>query len=99
MNLRHVGMVCSSEANADRFFGKALGLKKAAPKTLPRALSSSLFGVDRELSVINYTGDGVQFEIFIDARHSRRADVMEHVSLGVPDLAAFLAACRDAGAS
>ncbi len=99
MNLRHVGMVCSSEENADRFFGGALGLRKAEPKTLPRALSAALFDIDRELAVINYTGVGVHFEVFIDARASRRAAHAEHVCLEVSDLAAFLARARDAGAA
>ncbi len=99
MNLRHVGLVCSSEANADRFFGQALGLKKADPKPLPRALSSSLFGIDRDLTIINYIGDGVHIEVFIDAQCPRRAAGIDHVSLGVPDVATFLLRCRDAGAT
>jgi catechol 2,3-dioxygenase-like lactoylglutathione lyase family enzyme len=97
MNLRHVALVCSSEENADRFFGRVLGLNKAEPKTLPRALSLALFDIDRDLAVINYTGDGAHFEIFIAGRAPRRAQPIEHVCLDVPDLPAFLARCRDAG--
>ncbi len=99
MNLRHVALVCGSEENADRFFGRVLGLKKAEPRTLPRGLSNALFGIDRELAIINYTGDGVHFEIFIDALGPRRAGRIEHVCLEVQDRRAFLARCRDAGAT
>ncbi len=128
MNLRHVGLVCGSEENADRFFGGVLRLTKAEPKTLPRGLSKALFDIDRELTIINYTGEGVHFEVFIDpfdgpdesgplrvnpdrapalgpgcrrvdARGPRRAGRIEHVCLDVRDLSAFLARCRDAGAT
>jgi catechol 2,3-dioxygenase-like lactoylglutathione lyase family enzyme len=99
MNLRHVGLVCGSEENADRFFGRVLGLNKAEPKTLPRALSKALFGIDRELTIINYLSDRVHFEIFIDALGPRRAGRIEHVCLDVRDRSAFLARCRDAGAT
>jgi catechol 2,3-dioxygenase-like lactoylglutathione lyase family enzyme len=99
MNLRHVGMVCSSEANADRFFGKALGLKRAEPKPLASALSSALFGIDRELTVINYTDETVHIEVFIDAQGPRHVARIDHVSLDVPDLSLFLNRCRDAGAT
>ncbi len=99
MTLRHVALVCSSEENADRFFGRVLGLKKAEPKTLPRALSLALFGIDRDLAVINYTGVGAHFEIFIDRDGPRRAGHAEHVCIEVSDLGAFLPRCRDAGAT
>ena len=96
MNLRHVALVCGSEENADRFFGGVLGLRKAEPKTLPRALSKALFDIDRDLTVINYTGEGVHFEVFIDARGPRRARPIEHVCLEVCDLGAFLSRSREA---
>lgn len=99
MNLRHVALVCSSEENADRFFGRVLGLTKAEPKTLPRALSRALFDIDRDLAVINYTSVGVHFEIFIAGRAPRRPRPIEHVCLEVSDLAAFLTRARDAGAT
>ena len=33
--LKHTALVCASEENADNFYKKLLGLKKADQKTLP----------------------------------------------------------------
>ena len=32
MKLKHVGLVCASEENADAFYGRLLGLAKSAPE-------------------------------------------------------------------
>ena len=99
MNLRHVALVCSSQENADRFFGTVLGLDKSEPKILPRALSKSLFDLDTKITIVNYLNDKVHFEIFIDPHRSGPMGAIEHVCLEVGDLIAFLQRCRDAGVS
>jgi len=99
MKVRHIGLVCSSEDNADRFFGEALGLKKSETRPLPRALAQAAFEVDFESKLLNYLSEAVHFEVIIDPRHEPKSKPIEHVSLEVDDLPAFLERCRRAGAA
>jgi len=94
MNLRHVALACSSEEKADKFYTDLLGLKKVEPKRLPPALSKAIFNIASEQIIINYVGDTVHFEIFINDRQSKSAAKFEHVCLDVDDLDGFLAKCR-----
>jgi catechol 2,3-dioxygenase-like lactoylglutathione lyase family enzyme len=94
MNLRHVALACSSEEKADKFYADLLGLKKAEPKRLPPALSKAIFNIASEHIIINYVGDTVHFEIFINNRHIKSDGKIDHVCLDVVDLEAFLAKCR-----
>ena len=97
MNLRHVALACSSEENADKFYKDLLGLKKAEPKHLPPALSKAIFNIESEQIIINYVGDTVHFEIFINHRTVQNTGKVEHVCLDVIDLDDFLAKCRRLG--
>jgi catechol 2,3-dioxygenase-like lactoylglutathione lyase family enzyme len=99
MKLKHVGLVYRSEENADRFLRDVLGLKKSEPKTISRELSKAIFDKDRELTMVNYADDSLQFEVFIDSRHSGETSPIEHVCLEVEDLPALLERCRRANAS
>ncbi|MFH1981581.1 MAG: VOC family protein [Pseudomonadota bacterium] len=94
MILSHVGLVCASEKNADRFYIGLLGLEKAAPKILPAEISRALFNMDSELTVIKYTRGSVVFEIFIDASAKAAPDKIDHACLAVDDLDAFLTRCK-----
>ena len=94
MNLRHVALTCSSEENADKFYADLLGLKKAEPKRLPPALSKAIFNIESEQTIINYVGDLVHFEIFINNRNIKSDGKIEHVCLDIIDLDDFLAKCR-----
>ena len=97
MKLLHIGITSDSENRADAFFADLFGLKKAEPKTVAAPLVKAIFGVDAELKVINYTADGIQFEVFISAPRPREADPIPHVCLAVKDLAAFLKKSRNLG--
>ena len=99
MKLKHVGLVCASEENADAFYGRLLGLAKSEPKTLPRALSQAIFQVDGDLRIINYIGDELHAEIFIDGQPRPQGGRIEHVCLEVDDLQVFIQGCRDLGAT
>ena len=54
MLLKHAGLPCSTEENADKFYRDLLGLNKSEPKTLPSDLSKTIFNLDAELLMINY---------------------------------------------
>ena len=94
MLLKHVGLACSTEDNADKFYQKLLGLNKSEPKMLPSDLSSAIFNVDAEMPIINYTGEKVHFEIFITGLVDDRSGKIAHQCLEVDDLSAFIEKCR-----
>ena len=94
MILRHVALTCSSEKKSDRFYKDLLGLEKSEPKILPRSLSKAIFNFDSELLMINYRGEQVHFEIFIDGQSVNRVKQIGHACLEVEDLNAFLNECR-----
>ena len=97
MILRHVGLTCGSEDNADRFYKDLLGLEKSEPKTLPAALSKSIFNLDSELVIINYLKGHLHFEIFITDRSKDGTRQIEHLCLEVGDLNEFLNKCNILG--
>ncbi|NQU40936.1 MAG: hypothetical protein HQ523_13375 [Lentisphaerae bacterium] len=97
MNWVHMGLACRLEANADRFFVGLLGLTKSEVKTLPATVSDGLFGVAEDLPMINYVGERVHFEVFIDAKRERSNDSIIHACLMVEDRDNFLSRCDDCG--
>ena len=98
MQILHVGLACRSEVESDRFYRDLLGLSKQEPKTLSRDLAHAIFGVDLELTMINYVGDDVRFEIFITDTADDTTDVtpgpITHTCIAVDDLEEFLTRCR-----
>jgi len=94
MQWAHMGLACRSEANADRFFVAVLGLTKSTPKTLAAQVSKGCFGVAADLEMIYYTGEGVQFEVFIDPNRESSNDPLIHACLTVEDRETFLARCE-----
>ena len=92
----HVGIVCESEACAARFYSELLGLEVAYTKTVPPALALPLFGIDADLSILNYVGPGAHFEIFIHAQ-GRRGSSIPHVCLEVTDLGEFVERAQTLG--
>ena len=97
MILRHVGLTCGSEENSDKFYKGLLGLEKSEPKTLPAALSKSIFNLDSELVIINYLNEHLHFEIFITDRSKDGTRQIEHLCLEVGDLNDFLNKCNTLG--
>lgn len=94
MKVRHYGLACRSEQTADRFYEKFLGLKKSEPKTVSAALCKAVFGLARDLAVLNYAGEGVSFEVFVHEGEPSAARSPNHICLEVENLEAFLERCR-----
>ena len=90
MEIKHVGLACRTEEEADRFFGELLGLQKSERKSIPGSITLPLFGLDGGIDVYNYSGGGLRFEVFIHADPEERADRIAHVCLTVPDPEPFL---------
>ncbi len=94
MLLKHAGLTCSTEDNADKFYRDLLGLNKSEPKTLPPDLSKAIFNLDAELQMINYMNDHIHFEIFIADQSSTSPRPIEHLCLEVDNLTGFIEQCR-----
>jgi catechol 2,3-dioxygenase-like lactoylglutathione lyase family enzyme len=97
MLLKHVGLTCSTEDNADKFYRDLLGLNKSEPKPLPSDLCHAIFNLDAELQMINYQDDHTHFEIFITNQLSTSQRQIDHQCLEVDDLAGFIEKCRGMG--
>jgi len=95
MDLLHVALTCSSEERADEFYARLLGLEKAQPKVLPAEIDRALFGVDRELTVINYIGKAAHFEVFVCPAALAPGRRIEHVCVAVESLPEFLRKCEE----
>ncbi len=93
--IKHIGLVCGSEENADRFYISVLGLEKAGSKTIPAALSRQIFNLDSEYRIVDYMKDDIHFEIFIDEQKRSDQPKIEHSCIEVDDLEAFLDTCRE----
>jgi catechol 2,3-dioxygenase-like lactoylglutathione lyase family enzyme len=97
MLLKHVGLACGTEDNADKFYQTLLGLKKSEAKTLPVDLSRAIFGVEAELKIINYMSKDLHCEVFISGRIDSQHRQIAHLCLEVGDLSEFLHKCRSLG--
>lgn len=98
MNMHHLALVCSSEQNADRFYKELLGLKKSVPKILSTELVRAIFNTESEMTVINYAGEKVRFEIFIaDPGNAPDAIPLPHVCLEVKAINRLVEKCRAMG--
>lgn len=96
MDLLHVALASSSEDRADGFYVGLLGLKKAEPKILAAEISRAIFGIDRELTVIHYTGGSARFEVFVCPAPPTQVRRVEHACIAVEDLPEFLRKCENA---
>ena len=93
MDLLHVALACSSEDRADAFYVGLLGLRKSAPKIVAAEICRAIFGLDRELTAINYIGGSANFEVFICPEAAGR---VAHACVGVEDPPALLRKCEEA---
>ena len=93
MDLLHVGLTSSSEERANEFYVDLLGLKKAELKILAAEICRAIFGIDRELTVINYVGKSAHFEVFVCGEGPTPGRPIEHACVGVENLSEFLQKC------
>ncbi len=97
MLLKHVGLACSNEGNADKFYRDLLGLNKSEPKVLSAGLANAIFNFERQLQIIDYMSDKLHFEIFITGQPSDGFESIGHQCLAVDDLSGFIEKCREIG--
>ncbi len=97
MQLLHVALARTCEEASDRFYVGLLGLEKRREKHVDAELCRALFGVAREHKLIDYAGDGAQFEIFLVPPGEVPPAGLAHVCLEVGDAAGLVARFRAAG--
>jgi catechol 2,3-dioxygenase-like lactoylglutathione lyase family enzyme len=94
MRLNHVALVCSSEENADDFYGGILGLQRMRTSVLPKDLARQIFGIDRDCQILVYGNDRFTAEVFVAANLPDGEASFEHVCLEVEDIEAFVTECE-----
>jgi catechol 2,3-dioxygenase-like lactoylglutathione lyase family enzyme len=94
MRLNHVALVCSSEKNANDFYGGILGLERMRTSVLPKDLARQIFGIDKECQMLVYGNDRFTAEVFVASNLPGGRASFEHVCLEVEDVEAFVAKCE-----
>ncbi|MEO8195127.1 MAG: VOC family protein [Thermoanaerobaculia bacterium] len=94
--LHHLALARTSEKASDRFYVGLLGFEKRREKRVDAGLCHALFGVAREHRLIDYAGDGVQFEIFLVPPGEMPPAGLAHVCLEVGDAGGLVERCRAA---
>ncbi len=98
MKMHHVALVCSSEKNSDRFYMELLGLEKSVPKILSTEIVRAIFNIESEITVINYVGEKIRFEIFIaDPGNVPDAIPLPHACLEVKAIDGLVEKCQTMG--
>jgi len=97
MRIHHAGLVCRSEANADRFYQDLLGLKRIRSFTVSSDLSSGLFGFNESFQALTYRNDDKMVEIFIVPEMVPSDPHLHHTGLEVDDRKKFVEKCKGMG--
>ena len=97
MKLIHTGLVSSSEANADRFYGKLLGLALTRRSELSAQLAAELFGVDRGCELLYYGEPPLLFEVFVTGWSEAAEKKISHVCIETADRNDLLRRCGEMG--
>jgi catechol 2,3-dioxygenase-like lactoylglutathione lyase family enzyme len=96
MKVKHIGIVCRREPEADKFFGELLKLEKSNRVTIAASLSQAIFGIEVEaaLEVVNYVGSGLHFEVFLRDDAQEAPGRIAHVCLEIDEPDALLERAR-----
>jgi len=97
MRLHHVGLVCSSQERADRFYEGILGLAKIKTAELPEEITERIFHSAQRCLMIFYEQDGLAVEVFVPEEWPVRTGTFEHLCLEVREREAFLETCEKNG--
>ena len=97
MELHHVALVSSSEANADRFYEGILKLRKIKTVRLKKDLAQKIFGIEIECPLILYGNEDLAIEVFVTEQVPSQKTPLIHLCLKIEDRESFVAACRSAG--
>ena len=94
MRVHHIGLVCSSEENAERFYRGLLGCERTRSYPVPAELSKGLFDFDCTYPAHVYVKDDITVEVFVVEGGAATHPRIHHVGLEVEDMKTFLERCR-----
>jgi catechol 2,3-dioxygenase-like lactoylglutathione lyase family enzyme len=97
ISLHHVGIECSGQQSAHRFFTSILGFSKIKSKVISKELSASIFGIDKEVPIDVYENGKMRVEVFMIK--SRKESTYQHLCFEVEDKDKFLVVCKQHGLS
>lgn len=97
MRLHHVGLICSSQERADRFYEGILGLEKIKTSELTADFTEQIFQASQRCLMIFYGNDELAVEVFVPEESPPRKAPFEHICLEVKEREAFLEKCQDNG--
>jgi catechol 2,3-dioxygenase-like lactoylglutathione lyase family enzyme len=97
VELIHIGLVCRSREDAERFFGDLLGLPLTRTSDLPAELAPRLFGVEEGCEILFYESQGLVFEIFVTGWSEPGDRRISHCCIEVDDRPGLLDRARAMG--
>jgi catechol 2,3-dioxygenase-like lactoylglutathione lyase family enzyme len=97
MRLHHTSLICSSKANADKFYEGILELKKIKTSILKSDLALRIFDIDVECPLILYGNEDFAIEVFVTDQIPDKKVPFTHLCLEVEDKENFLINCRSNG--
>ena len=97
MRLHHVGLVCSSQERADRFYEGILGLAKIKTSELTEDMAEQIFHTSQRCLMIFYERGGLAVEVFVPEKYPARKVPFEHLCLEIEGRETFLKMCQESG--
>jgi len=97
MRLHHVGLVCSSQERADRFYEGILGLAKIKTSELAEDVTEQIFYIPQRCLMILYGNEELGVEVFVPEEPPARKALFEHICIEVEVRKEFLKKCQDNG--
>jgi len=97
MDLVHIGLVASSEDNANRFFADLLGLEMTRRSELPGELARRIFGVTDGCEILYFGNDAMMFEVFVTGWAEKTERKISHTCIEVDGRADLLSRAEGMG--
>lgn len=97
MRLHHVGLVCSSQERADRFYEGILGLAKIKTSELAEDVTEQIFYIPQRCLMILYGNEELGVEVFVPEEPPGSKDPFMHLCIEVTERQRFLKTCQDNG--
>jgi len=93
----HIAIAANSESDSDLFFIQLLGLKKIREKTVSAELMEKFFGVKRKNKFVSYSGEKMNFEVFITEDNTKAKDIFTHSCLFIENRDKFIVKATSLG--
>ena len=92
IQLKHIALQFDNKKHADIFFNKILGLKLVKSFNLTNNISEKIFGIKRDIEVIQYANENSCFEIFLTG--NKKSNCFDHVCIEIENKNDFITKCK-----